>query len=222
MMIPYEQRQLEIAVISFDVTRWPRTTSEALLEVVERNEWLPITEMQLSVDDPWQPYDRARAVALVAKRGVGLRASSELALEGSVTNNGRSAKVAIWLTPEVFQSRPESAVESWIARTVAAFPDAQFASASADDEQTTLKLEHDLVTMPLFRDVGWLHVLCPSAYPAHYDRASLLAAPCHRVEERADGTIWIWVYEHPLRYDDPGVRDAIVRLNKYLQAHLRS
>lgn len=220
-MIPYEQRHLAMSVVAYEVPKWSRVACEALLEVAEQNGWNAITQMQASVDDPWRSYDRSQAAIFAMKRGVRLRATTERSLESSLYNGGRSNAIRIDIAAAVFEARPPAAVDEWIARALAAFPDAQLASASGDDDQTTLKLEHDLITMPLFRDIGWLHVLCPSSYPEHYDREVLLAAPCHRVEERANGTIWIWVYEHPLRYDDPGVRDAIVRLNKYLQAHVK-
>lgn len=221
-MIPYERRQLDLGAVAYDIPKLLRSACEALIEVVEHNGWLPITEMQASVDDPWEPYERRRAAAFAVKRGVRFRARPEVALEASIANSGRSVAVTAYLTAEVFESRPIHAVEDWLVRALAAFPQARVASAGADKEQTAFKLERGLFPAPLFYELGWLHVMTPSAYPAVYERAALLAAPCYRVEERTDGTIWFWVYEHPLRYDTPEAREAIATLNHYLQAHRRS
>jgi hypothetical protein len=77
-----------------------------------------------------------------------------------------------------------------------------------------LMRENRLVALPLFGpEMGWLHVLPVSSYPRHYDQDVLLGAPAHRVAEHDDRSIWIWVYEDPLRYDTPDARASHIALN---------
>jgi hypothetical protein len=71
-----------------------------------------------------------------------------------------------------------------------------------------------------FSELSWLHVVYPPAYEENYDRATLLAAPWYRIEERGDA-IWMWSYEEPFQYDTPASRDSHAALRAYLGERIK-
>lgn len=196
---------------------------EALLTLIESNGWSPIAELRGLVSDPWKPYTHALALAMFAKKQwLTARGPSELGFSASVVSAAGGNAFSSVLMPADFEAKGTPAVEDYLARALVAFPSAQAASANCDFDQMLFKRDNGLETLPLFRaNMGWLHVLTANAYPRHYDREVLLAAPCYRVEERADRSIWIWLYEHPLHYDTPEARATHIALNRYLQQHVR-
>lgn len=220
---PYARRWMEIIAFAHDQAPFTPPVVEALLTLIETNGWLPITEMRGRAKDPWKPYDRSRALAMSAKQGwVEARATSEPGFSAAVTSAARGNTFRSVLMPAVFDTKGTPAVEHYLARGLAAFPLAQAASANCDFDQMMFKRDNGLVTLPLFGpNMGWLHVLSANAYPSHYDREVLLAAPCYRVEERADHSIWIWLYEHPMHFDTQEARATHIAFNRYLQQHVR-
>ena len=143
-------------------------------------------------------------------------------VDASLSSFQRVNNARFSMMSPVFERRSAGDVEDFAARMLAVLPQASDAVVSADDDQMMFKRERGLRRLPeLIRQIGWLHVLCPRTYPLFYDRDVLLAAPCHRVEERADGTIWIWAYPHPLEFETPEARDATAALHQYLYTHAK-
>jgi hypothetical protein len=50
------------------------------------------------------------------------------------------------------------------------------------------------------KQTAWLHILTEHAW-CHLGMVARTPGPPLRAERRPDGTVWIWSYDHPLRYD---------------------
>jgi len=179
--------------------------------------------MNVEAGDPWEPYSRPRAIELFERaHSLSLRTGEDLVLDGSVVSFQGDNIARLSMMRSVLDTRPVAELETHMAAMIAAMPKPSTAHASADDDQIMFVRKRMLEPLPnLIGAIGWLHVLFPQVYPTYFARAQLLAAPCHRIEEHGDGTIWIWAYEHPLRYDPPEVRDAIAELWRYFASHAK-
>jgi hypothetical protein len=195
----------------------------SILATLENNAWIPLRMMRASPDEEFRPYIAEEARAMLSTRPwIEVRGAEELGFNASITSIAGGNVVRGALMPAPYKRGGPSEVQAWIERVLHAFTTAEMALANCDFDQTMFKRENDLVSLPLFGPwMGWLHVLPASSYPAYYDREALLAAPAYGVAEHDDGSIWIWVYEDPLRYDVPDARASHVALNHYLQKHIR-
>ncbi len=223
--IPHEQRRLSMFAHERGAPPWGDELAARLIDLLAGNPWQSPREAHAAPRDPWQPFDRDAAVAMFRKkRMLTLRSGEDLALDGSLSNVRARDRgvVRLSMIARLVETRPVEEIEAYLATMISPLPHAASASASADDDQILFARERKLPFLPdLVGSLGWLHVLCPGAYAQYWGRSVLLAAPCRRVEERDDGTIWIWVYEHPLRYDDPEARDVTAELYRYLDAHVK-
>jgi hypothetical protein len=185
-------------------TRWTSPQPiEDVLAMLDAAPWGRLAEMSVDLRARWIPFDRARAIAEVWDHtGVNLRWSP--GVEASIAHNPVNNTVGLYLPRPAFAavgSRPVLELVEQLAGALPAFAWAKaVATGGATGPAATALLGAPPVPPP-FDARAWLHVIHPRGRAAMMiDRGALLVAPV-RVDERADGTIWMRTYDEPFAID---------------------
>jgi len=190
------------------------------LETLEANPFAPLEEMQVDVESPWEPYDRARALKALAdeKGSVAFRAARPFPLRASVFRHPLYNLLQLEVADEYLNSKDAPAASVEFAEKLArALPNFAYGGASADLAVHDFYVSRDMAFLPEpFGYVGWYHLLAPRGYEPYFEPEDLRGLPAHRVEERDGGTFAVTSYPNPLAFGDAPVRARIVEMTDYL------
>lgn len=211
--IPPEDRALGVVLLELDAPWQSVAPIEAVLKALEDVD-LGLTRMSVDLEK-WSDYDRRGAAAAVWKGVKKETAISLFSADGrsraSVLRYDRLPKtgapvhrntVTFTLPAEEVRARGLAKVEGAIADVAASL--SAFTIAVASNSVCGPKdfptLRDCLQPLPPLEQTAWLHVVAERAWP-------LLGVPVRvpgpplRAERRPDGSVWIWSYADPLRYD---------------------
>ena len=220
--IPFERRVLSASLQAYRAELPGVAVLQQLLAVLEANRWRALREMSEDLVT-WRGYDRAVAVRAVStgdEHAITLRSDADSAFGASIAHDQFANTIAFHLAEPLMTSRGTGAVERVVDELLAATPDVSWCTAGADPSVSWVALQGAVHPPRPFAINQWLQIVHPRIYTSFITRDALLAAPA-RVEERADGTIWIWTYDDPLRYDRDEAINAMKRLALYLATHGR-
>jgi len=227
--IPAAERQIIMTLNEFGA---PWTSATAIEQVLVSIEKLGLGLVRASADleETWDSFDPAVA-ADVVWRGVRGRtaitlASADGAIRASVARYDRQPRegppvhrntVTLTLPVNEVAARGLAGVEALIAHLLKSLPGFSIGTASAANPVDYPALFDEPALPPPFVQTAWLHVLAPRFYESLGGAARFLGAPV-RTEQRGDGSIWIWAYPDPFRYDTEEALGGIRSLSAYLSA----
>lgn len=210
--IPMQDRDLNVVLLELDS---PWQTAAQIESVLAALEQLNLGLVRMSVDlEDWSEYDRHAAAAAVWK---GVKKETSIALSSaderygaSVSRYDRTPKtgapvhrntVTFTLPASEVQARGLENVEQSVAAIAATLGSFTIATASACGPVRFPTLMDCLQPQRPLSQTAWLHVVADRAWPL-LGLPARIPGPPLRAERRPDGTVWIWSYADPMRYDN--------------------
>ncbi|WP_437565146.1 hypothetical protein [Sorangium sp. So ce542] len=223
--VPPAERQLYVALLELDAPWTSAAPVERALAAIEQL-GLDLTRASADLEETWIPYDRAAvaaavwpgtrnrtAVALASADGARRATVGRYVPKGGPTVHRNT--VTVTLPAADVEARGLEGVASIVARLIDALPGFSFGTASAANAVRFPPLLDEPQPPPPFVQTAWLQVVGPRTSTPD-GAAHLLAAPV-RTAPGAGGTIWLWAYDDPMRYDTEQAIDGMRALSRHLR-----
>jgi hypothetical protein len=198
--------------------------AKELLEKLEINPFVRFEEMELNYQPKKQPYNRGKALSILKKgkeASVELSSSEPYKVRATITRGDWRNSVMLAFPNKHLRELDLNELRNYIADTAPLFPKFTMASSQLDSKIQEFYFSHKLRSVPSsFGDyVGWYSLISPTGYAPYFTREEILAVPSHSARELDNGNIEIIAYADPLSYDQPEVRERIILITEYLNAH---
>jgi hypothetical protein len=207
---------------------WPAGGDEVgrVLACLEDNPFFSLSEMQLDVMFPWQPYDRGRAALYLdhnPKAAIGLRAADS-AGSASIARHQMRNLLQLKIEDERLRAPGSSAqVIRFTEELARVLPRFAHGGATADLGVHDFYVARGLDFLPdcFGSYIGWHHLMSPPGYRDDFDAEVLRTLPAHEVRELPGEWFAITSYPDPYRFADDATRRKIVELTEHLNDRLK-
>ncbi len=227
--IPMQERSLQVSLLELD-SPWPsQAPIEQVLTALE-GIGLELSRMSTDLELSWRPYARTAAAQAVwqgvENRTSVIMSSADGNRRASVARFDRQPKqgpathrntVTFTLDAYKVADWGLARIEAAIATLASALPGFTASTASACDPVRFPALFEVLQPPAPLKQSAWLHVLSPRLVARLGGEARLLNGPL-RCERRADGGLWVWSYDDPLRYDNEAAIEGMRVFSQLLRA----
>jgi hypothetical protein len=198
--------------------------ADEILNLLEHNPYGEFKQMELNYANKTQPYNRNKALATLKKGeepSVELSMVEPFKLSAAITRGNWRNTVTLFLAHKVLAQLNQAELFEYVRQIVACFPKFYMANISTHLKVNEFYSQNKLKSAPpCFNNfVNWYQLISPLAYSPYFTREELLNLPAHSARELDNGNIEIIAYPDPLSYDQPEVRERIVLITEYLNAH---
>lgn len=226
IIAPFDnQLFLTLSVIQENRKNIPEEEVEKVISILNKNPFLPLSEMSLDMRKNWMPFDFNELVKNVGDKLeaiVWLRANGKPGWNGSFSKNPVQNTLNLNLLPVFFQKEGFSKFREYIKELTFGFNEFTITSASADqDTISDFYLENDLNPLPI--QIG-MYLSCYTLVPEkqylrYYSKEALLNAPFYHVEAFTDGTIEMIIHPDPFKAYEESYAKTVIEVSKYLDKH---